>query len=48
MKEEWERYGEKSGNSGALQFPEDIEFNLSDFALFLSVVNYPCLKDTGL
>ncbi len=38
MKEEWGRYGEKSGLSGELQFPEDMEFNLSDFALFLSVM----------
>ena len=38
MKEEWGRYGEKPGLSEALQFPEDMEFNLSDFALFLSVM----------
>ena len=38
MKEELRRATKQAGPSEELQFPEEMEFNLSDFALFLSVM----------
>ena len=38
MKEEMRRSGKPAEFKDELQFPEDMEFNLSDFALFLSVM----------
>lgn len=38
MREELRRATKQAGPSEELQFPEEMEFNLSDFALFLSVM----------